>query len=182
MKEPSKETSLAREAYEIYLNMGPSRSMRQVVEVLHSMGRYNGTEKTTLRHLAEWAKTHCWQDRIRAYEEEQALETRAKRQIEIDKMNQEHALIGRTQTLRMVKHIQELIEAKHFGSQAAVQLFKYATDLERVARGAATEQLAIAENKTPEIHTEDLSEEDLNMIVDMASKLHIVRDNIDATA
>lgn len=181
MREIIKETSLAREAYELYLNMGPTRSMREVVKILHSMGRYNGTEKTTLRHLADWAKVHCWQARIREFEEEQARENHAKRQVEIDKMNQEHALIGRTQTLRMVKHIQELIEAKHFGSQAAVQLFKYATDLERVARGAATEQVAITENKAAEIHTEDLSDEDLKMIVDMASKLHIVRDN-DATA
>jgi hypothetical protein len=45
--------------------------------------------------------------------------------------------------LRAVKQIEELIKAQKFGSQAAVQLLKVSTDLERLARGAATDRQEI---------------------------------------
>jgi hypothetical protein len=168
-----KETSVALAAFEEYALMGSARSLRKLADRLHARGR-EGTKETIRRRLADWSREHGWQERVRLYDENVARENRAKRQAELEKMNTEHALLGRTQALRAVKHIQDLIEAKAFGSQASVQLFKFATDLERVARGASTEQIAVTgRDGDPllEDSTADLGDEDLKLIVELAAQL-----------
>lgn len=128
-----RETPRAAAAYEEYAAMGPSRSLRKLAD----------KTGTKLAQLGEWSATHKWQERVKAYDAERIEEKRLKQEAEIEKMNERHALIGTTQQAKAIKQIEALIEAKSFGSMAAVQLLKLATDLERVARGASTEQVAI---------------------------------------
>jgi hypothetical protein len=58
-------------------------------------------------------------------------------------MDKEHALWGKEQALKAMAIIEEINAVNKFTSQAAVQLFKYATDLQRIAMGSATEQIAL---------------------------------------
>jgi len=55
-------------------------------------------------------------------------------------MNECHAKMAMEQQEQAVNQIKALIEAKSFGSLASVQLLKFATDLERLARGLPTER------------------------------------------
>lgn len=130
------ETSRAAEAFNEYCLLGPSRSLSKLTVKLGKSSGYT-------RCLEEWSSRYSWVERAKQYDKERAEEKRRKAEEDVEAMNQRHALIGTTQQARAIKQIEELIAAKKFGSQATVQLLKIATDLERVARGAATEQVAV---------------------------------------
>lgn len=128
-----RETPQAAAAYEEYCTLGLDRSLRKLAE---SQQKYS----KSIALLMRWSVDHNWQERVKQYDKERIDERRRKHDAALEKMNEEHALLGRTQALRAVKQIEELIKAQKFGSQATVQLFKVSTDLERLARGAATER------------------------------------------
>lgn len=128
-----RETPRAAAAFEEYCAFGPSRSLRKLAD----------KTGTKLAQLGEWSREHQWQERVKAYDAERIEERRRKQEAEIEKMNERHAMIGTTQQAKAIKQIEALIEAKSFGSMAAVQLLKLATDLERLARGAPTEHTAL---------------------------------------
>lgn len=132
-----RETPRAAAAFDEYCLLGPGRSLRKLAEKLkQTHSKPIATEST----LMAWSTEHNWQERVKLYDKERIDEKRRKQEAEIDRMNEEHALLGRTQALRAVKQIEELIKAQKFGSQATVQLFKVSTDLERLARGGVTER------------------------------------------
>lgn len=135
-----RETPKASAAFHEYCLLGPSRSLRKLADRLH---QFTPKSPPGIDTLKMWSSEHNWQERVKEFDKEQAEERLRKQQQEIEKMNQEHALLGRTQALRAVKQIEELIKVQKFGSQAAVQLLKVATDLERLARGAATDRQEI---------------------------------------
>lgn len=131
-----------------YAAMGPSRSLARLRVHL-------GKQSNFIRQLETYSSRYDWQRRVRSYDARVAEQEREKREVAlreqqleheqaIFKMNTEHALLGRTHALRAAKQIQELIEAKRFGSQAAVTLFTVATNLERVARGAETQNTRLS--------------------------------------
>lgn len=137
-----KETNKSLELYRQYERMGKDRSLAKLADQL-------GRPASYVRHLQLLSSEHSWQDRVRSYDAAEAREIddarrseRVRSELEkqeiISRMNQEHSLLGRTHALRAAKQIQDLIDVKKFGSQAAVNLLKIATDLERVARGAET--------------------------------------------
>lgn len=129
----SKETTKSMAALNAYLEMGPSRSLAKLAQKW-------GKNTSYIRQLERWSSEYGWVEQAKQFDKEQAEERHRKQEQEISKMNQEHALLGRTQALRAVKQIEELIKVQKFGSQAAVQLLKVSTDLERLARGAATDR------------------------------------------
>lgn len=132
-----RETPRAAAAFEEYAAMGPSRSLRKLAAKLGENGAKTGQ---ITKQLEIWSAAHNWQERVKQHDAERIEEKRLKREVEVERMNDEQALLGRTQALRAVKQIERLIEAQKFGSQASVQLFKVSTDLERIARGAATDR------------------------------------------
>jgi len=136
MAETMKETPKAKEACEQYLLLGPERSLAKLAE---AMGKRPGYVQV----LKEWSSAHKWQEKAREYDKEQAEKRRLEHQSRIEKMNEEHFLLGRTQALRAVTLIGKLIEREEIRDTALVQYFKAATSLQRLAAGAATEQLAI---------------------------------------
>ena len=125
-----RETPKAAKAFEEYCAMGDERSLRALEDKIG----------TKLSQLGTWSREHKWQERVKVYDAAQVEQERKKREREIAKMNERHAMIGTTQQAKAIQQIQELINAKKFGSQASVQLLKLATDLERLARGLPTER------------------------------------------
>lgn len=133
-----RETPKSAAAFEEYCALGTMRSLRRLAD----------KTGTKLSQLGEWSRVFAWQERVKFYDAERIEARRVKQEAELDRMNEEHALLGRTQALRAIKQIEELIKVQHFGSQAAVQLFKISTDLERIARGASTERIAVSDAST----------------------------------
>jgi ethanolamine ammonia-lyase large subunit len=133
-----RETPKAAAAFEEYAAMGPSRSLRKLAEK-HSESTAKAQQIS--RQLAEWSSAHRWQERVRRYDADRIEEQRVKKDAAIEAMNEVQATLGQERTLKAIEQMDALIEARKFGSQATVQLFKVATDLERVARGAPTEHI-----------------------------------------
>jgi hypothetical protein len=144
-----RETPDSALAFERYYDLGEDRTLALLAQKMRQeMIRQQQilrdtkpipTEATLLSRYKKWSKAHKWQEHVIQRDRAQAEKDRKKRLKAIEQMNDEHSLFGRTQAMQAVRQIKELIDAKKLGAPAAVQLFKYATDLERVARGAATE-------------------------------------------
>lgn len=132
-----RETPKALDAFNEYCLLGPTRSLRKLAEKLDQTNSKPIASEAT---IMLWSTQHNWQERVKEYDNARADERRIKREAEIEKMNERHAMIGTTQQAKAIKQIEALIDAKAFGSMAAVQLLKLATDLERLARGAPTER------------------------------------------
>jgi hypothetical protein len=113
------------------------------------------------RTLYEWSVKHSWQQRVKAYDEQQitkAAKARLKKlEEEVDAMNARQAMIGTTQQSRALKQIEALIEAKKFGSVASVSLLKLAIDVEREARGASVSKLEISGPNSGPIQTNGIA-------------------------
>lgn len=129
-----KETPRAAAAFQEYCLMGPERSYPKVVEKL---GRKTGYTRV----IEHWASLYHWQDRVRQYDAQEAEKRRVKRQQELEKMDEEHSLIGRTHLLRAVSAMEPILKAGEAPFPSLVSLFKYSAELERLARGAATSRL-----------------------------------------
>lgn len=136
------ETPRAAAAFEEYAAMGSSRSLRKLAKQRDKSGTKAGQ---ILKQLGKWSSDHGWQERVRQYDKERIEEKRLQREAEIEEMNARHAEVGMKQQKKAIKQIKDLIAAKAFGSVAAVQLLKLAMDLERLARGTATEQIAVTD-------------------------------------
>jgi len=131
--ETPKETPKAAAAFQDYCLLGSSRSLAKLAQKLGKPSGYT-------RQLETWSSDYHWVKRVAAYDAEQRTERERKNQEALEQMNERHAVMGQANALQAVKQIDTLVKAKSFGSQAAVQLFKVSTDLERIARGAATER------------------------------------------
>ncbi len=180
-----RETPEASLAFERYYDLHEDRTLALLAQTMHreitaqqnSQGstKLIPTEATLLSRLKKWSTEHRWQERVIERDKAQAERERKKRAKALEAMNERHAQIGVTQQVRAIEQIKALIEAKAFGSVAAVQLLKLSTDLERVARGASTEQIAVTGKDGGPIEmkrdTEDLSEEDLQLVVGLAAQL-----------
>lgn len=136
----TKESAKAREACEQYLLLGPERSLSKLAA---AMGKRPGYVQV----LKDWSRDHGWQERAREYDKEQA----AKRRLELEEarreMDKEHALWGKEQALLAIQAIKDLLERKDYNLSSANQLFKISVDLQRLAMGSATEQIALTGNK-----------------------------------
>jgi hypothetical protein len=129
-----RETAKARAAYHEYEAMGTERSLAKVAAKLGKPAGYT-------RQLETWSSQFHWQDRVKKYEDRLGEEKRKKRQAELEKMDEEHSLIGRTQLLRSVRLIEQLLDAPGTTLSSAVSLMKAGYELERLARGAATNRI-----------------------------------------
>jgi hypothetical protein len=153
---PKRETPKAAAAFAVYCTLGPTN--RSLKALAAHLGKSPGYESI----LSRWSKEFRWQERVKKYDldliERKAESERKKHEQEIEQMNDRHASIGVTQQLKAIEQINALIKAQSFGAIASVQLLKFATDLERLARGAPTEQKQLAltgkDGGAIETHTE----------------------------
>src|SRR2546430_10713178 len=133
----TEESSKARLFCDAYLGMGEDRSLLKLSKM-----EVDGIT-VGLRWLKAWSTTFDWQGRARAHDAEQLEKKRRARELQVEQMNDRHAQIGIRHQKNALEQIQRLITMGDFGAAATVQLLKFATDIERIARGAATEQLAL---------------------------------------
>lgn len=64
-----RETNKARQAFEDYFNLGPGRSLRNLVHTYNKPATKKPPTKH-LRTLATWSKKHNWQERVAQREQE----------------------------------------------------------------------------------------------------------------
>lgn len=129
-----RETPRAAAAFQSYLLLGPDRSLAKLAE---SLGKKSGYT----RQLETWSSSFHWQDRARQYDMQEAEKRRKKRQQELETMDSEHALIGRTHLLRAITAMEPILKNNEAPFPSLVTLFKFSAELERLARGAATSRL-----------------------------------------
>src|SRR2546423_13084372 len=91
--------------------------------------------------LKMWSRDFGWVAKAREYDQEQFKQRRKKHQARIDQMNEDHFTLARAQGLRAVKLIDKRIEDGKIIDVALVQYIKAMVDLQRLAAGAATDQL-----------------------------------------
>src|SRR5258708_3218798 len=137
------ETPKAAAAFLEYCELGFNRSLAKLAQKW-------GKNESYVGQLERWSSNHNWLERVKVYDAEQAKERDKRREAMRQEMDERHALYGKEQAERAIQQIHDLIRAKAFGSQAAVQLFKNATDLERLAMGAATEHIEQSGNAITE--------------------------------
>jgi hypothetical protein len=143
------ESPKAARAYSDYESMGPDRSMAKLAL---QYGRKSGY----VRQLERWSEWYNWQQRLKDYERVQLEERRKKRQKELEDMDKRHADYGRSSLYESIKYInehlndEEIVFINKEGKQEkkprttiaqAVSLMRASYELERLARGAATERI-----------------------------------------
>lgn len=126
--------------FEEYATMGPERSLEKLAKLLYArQGKPQPAELSILSMLKRASRDYGWVDRVIEYDRQVIRARRRKREEAIERMNEEHALLGRTHALRAAKLIGESIEKDRMTPGNAISLLRISTDLERVARGAETE-------------------------------------------
>ncbi len=132
-REAEQETPRAAAAYHEYCELGPGRSLRKLAE---SNQKYS----KSIALLMRWSTRYHWVERARQYDAEVAAERLRKREEAIDAMNERQWTLARQGLELAHARILELMAAGKFGALAAVQYAKNSAELERLARGAATER------------------------------------------
>jgi hypothetical protein len=133
-----RETPQAARAFEDYYDLGEDRSLRKLAD---SRGQEEGKRRARLATLEQWSSKHHWQERIIQRDREKAAAKRKKHDADIEAMNERHVLIATTHEVKAIKQIEVLTKGETFSASAAVRLLDITTKLERLARGAPTENV-----------------------------------------
>lgn len=131
-QEARTESAKAAEAFTHYCALGSGRSL---VKLLPILGKENGY----LRQLERWSREFDWQERVKQYDAQRNREKLQRSEELLQQMEERHVQIALSLQLKMVKLIEKLDKDEQIDARTAAQLLKYATDLERLARGAAIE-------------------------------------------
>jgi hypothetical protein len=146
-KVPPPESAKAARAYADYEAMA-DRSLAKLAVQYNRPPSY-------VRQLARWSEAYNWQQRIKDYERAQLEERRKRRQKEQEDMDKRHADYGRAALYEAIKFIndhlydEEIIINREGKPEKrprttisqAVSLMRTSYELERLARGAATERI-----------------------------------------
>lgn len=118
------ETSKPFEAFCVYRDMGPGRSLSQVAEKL--------SKSETL--IARWSGTYDWVERAAEWDSEQDRIARKAQLDEIIKMRKRHAKIAE-RALEKVAEAIENIQPIGMKDSDVARLMEAASKLERISRG-----------------------------------------------
>ena len=167
-----RETPLAIRAFYEYCLM-EDRSLAKLAKTWRDD---DGKCRVSVGQLERWSAQHHWPERVKQFEKERAEKRLAKSEEARYRMDEEQALIARTQSLAMVKYLEMLRTEGRLTDSAAVSYFGKLTTLERTARGAATERSEITGKdggpiETRNSETGDLTDEDLRLVMDLARQL-----------
>ncbi len=159
-EQQAKETTKAFEAFTIYLNLGPARSLAAV-------GRKVGKSKALMER---WSKRHNWVVRVEAYVQhmaamkqklkEEFLHELALAEAERDKAQEEAEWKSRCRALRLANEAMDRWEAnagKYGSLEGIARLLELASVLGRRSRGMplqVKEEPKPIENKGPTISIE----------------------------
>lgn len=139
------ESAAAWEAFLAYLDAGDKRSVRAVAQKLNKSASLVG----------RWSSAWKWQERIRAYENDLQKQAHAEAVKGLQEMNRRHINIA----MKMQKAALEALEGldvKGMSAKDIKEIFKMATELERLTRqsaiGAMKEKEAESEVEKETVH------------------------------
>ena len=118
------ETAKAFEAFAIYRDMGPDRSLRKVVQSLNK----------NLTTIAEWSSKYDWVNRVAAWDAEQDRIARQQQINDIKKMRKRHAGIAAAMLVKAATALQRIPEDEISASEIS-RMVDVASKLERISRG-----------------------------------------------
>ena len=150
------ETVKAYEAFRIYRDLGPERSMRKAGEVL---GKSMGT-------LDRWTSRFDWRLRVEAYEDELERARLKERNESIAKMHNRHAQLSRKMQAKALKRL-ETLKPSELSPADLLKYVEVATKLERVSMG---EPETIEERRTLEDPSTSNAREHLARLLDGVRK------------
>ncbi len=141
------ESAKAARAYANYELLGDGRTLPRLVEWYKNQPeptKHNRKGKKYIPNLStlkQWSSDYNWQQRIKDYERIQLEERRKRRQEELDQMDKRHADYGRASLYRAIEYINVHLDDPGTTMAQAVSLMRTSYELERLARGAATERI-----------------------------------------
>lgn len=146
-RKPLHETAIAAAAYTNYEALGDDRSLPKLVAWYQRRAKSNQGEGLSdtyipsLSTLKRWSNMHNWQQRLKDYERVQLDERRKKRQKELEDMDKRHSDYGRAALYKAIEYIEGHLNDPGTTVAQAVSLMRASYELERLARGAATERI-----------------------------------------
>lgn len=129
------ESTRAAAAFDEYCAMGIGRSLAKLATRLKTLPGWH-PPVPALHTLEGWSSAYGWQERVRAYDAAKAEERAARRERQIEAMNRRQAKTGREAFETAMRQIERLCAGLGLSGRDAVQLLKFAADIERTARGA----------------------------------------------
>lgn len=126
------ETAKAFEAFALYRDMGATRSVRNVAQVLHKSST----------QIGRWSSAFNWPERATAWDAEQDRRAREKQVQEIAKMRSRHTKIAESMLLKAAKALQKMSE-EDMKPVDITRMVDVATQLERLSRGDTTDSIEI---------------------------------------
>jgi hypothetical protein len=155
------EKAYQRRAFELYLALGPGRSVETLNRALAGdPGRYGFRRAPSLRSLYAWSARFSWQERL-ADLEAQALEAAGEAWVEaIRVMNERQAKMALAIQQKGVQALSG-IDPSSVGFPDAVRAIVEGARLERLARGEATERQDMQGDMTHEHRLRPFSDEEL---------------------
>lgn len=118
------ETPRAWEAFCVYRDMGPDRSITKTAQHLHK-------NRTT---IGEWSSKYDWVKRVTAWDAEQDRIARQTQIDEIKKMRKRHADLATAMLVKAAKALQRIPEDEVKAGDVS-RLVETASKLERISRG-----------------------------------------------
>jgi hypothetical protein len=139
------ETTEAYQAFCIYRDMGNQRSLRLAAQEyyrLEDLPDRIGQGSAKLRQIQTWSAKYDWGERAGAYTRHLDRIARVQRVEELRQMNERHAAVA---NLAMSKAAERLrgVSAESLTVRDATVLMDIAGKMERLARGGATEIMAV---------------------------------------
>ena len=122
------ETAKAFEAFSVYRDMGTDQSITKVALSLNKSRAIIG----------RWSSHWEWASRVRAWDNDLVEAARKQARKDIEEMQQRHIAIGRLLQDKAVEAIESGVD---ISARDATALAKLGVDVERLARGEATERI-----------------------------------------
>lgn len=124
------ESRQAFQAFAIYRDMGPARSLQKVAQQLSK----------SLALMKRWSEKWSWVARAQAWDDEQDRIAREAQQKEIEEMNRRHAQEAMALQRKAVEALKALAP-EDLRPRDVLAFFVDAAKLERLARGMSTEHV-----------------------------------------
>ncbi len=160
------ESEKAYSAFRYYRDMpAKDRSIRNGVKAY-----YGSDSVAKVNQWMRWSGQFGWQDRVRAWEEEQDRVAREAKLQAIKDMNERHLQAARAMFGKAMKRFAEM-EQSHMGPRVTLDYLVEAIKLERLVRGepeSIVQQNVAATNANVELDLSRLTDEQLRTLEDIA--------------
>lgn len=166
-----KEQTRQRLAFDLYVRMGPSRSLEALHEALQADPSLIGLARPPGRSTLEsWSSAFHWQDRLLDLERQAAERDREEQLKALREMNERHAREGLALQQKAVDRLRGLAPAE-ISAAEAVRALVEGVRLERLARGEPTEHIREeGEVVYGHVDLKNFSNEELRRLAELAER------------